>query len=585
MSLLKNQIGSKNKKVDNKITKHPEIVKKEKQLTEKQKELRKRKSTLKSLKTRLSNTREEIEDIGRKIQGTMQRLMAETIDLMQKIKALAEQLLSSENISNEDKQGLKMIVDDLNEAEMLDEDAKEFREQYQKRQDGDFDFDENAKAKMRDLFEEFKVEPPQAEQRNIRSLFLKLSKEFHPDLADTDYKREKYHSLQQEINAAYKNNDIHRLLEIEEMNSQSGIDLSGKSFDKDDLDNLISSVERQITQINAQIDRTSQEIKNLRQSQYGEMLTQVKKAGREGMDLDDMTMEQEDNLENLRKLEAALVDSVKIDGISPLFQQVMEEMRPPSEDDFLEMLGMSDGGFGFFDDEEEKVENPKFPIGSSVKVLKKKRGKNNPQGRVGRVIDCYYAETDTSDDYFVAYTVQYDSVTLNELDDKAFAKLHSEIFLHEGEDFTESELESTEPRDTPQDAIYARDVRIFKLNFIFKSEEQKSRVEKVCFKDKNLSMLENWMNHLQQELSVPVKGRTLHHYFFVVDAGLKTTVQEISHISEEDQRIIARTKITGYPHLTYMPIDNFEYTGKDTKTYRLLYDFSTWHENFEEEYG
>ena len=264
------------------IAKSLEMLAREAKIKELQTGLKKRKSVLKSLKTRLKNTKTEIEDVQRNVQNIMFSKMSKMEGLRVKIGELALKMKENKHFSKADKKALDEMAKEFLGENIFGDQFDEIREAQRKAEEGDFDFDENFRAKMNDVFQEFQVAPEEKEQRNIRKVFIKLSRKFHPDLAENDTQAKEFHSIMQQINEAYKANDIHTLLEMEQLYLMEEFDFAASSITIDVLQQEIDRLQRDVDFINGQVDRTSLEIKQLRKSNMGSMLTGLKKADREG---------------------------------------------------------------------------------------------------------------------------------------------------------------------------------------------------------------------------------------------------------------------------------------------------------------
>lgn len=536
--------------MSNKITKHPDLIRKENKVKDLQKQLKKRKTTLKSLKTRLSNTKKEIEDISRTVQSQVMEKLTIIDKLRMEIADLARQLKKSKNISREDKEALAGMAEDLASEDILGEGYEEYKAHKEKLETGDFDFDEEQRAKMRDIFQQYQVKPPEEEQRNIRKIFLKLSQKFHPDRAKTKKEEASFHSLMQQINEAYQNNDIHTLLELERMYLTEELDFDHQSITMDVLEAAIQRLEKEIKFINNQINRTSAEIKNLRQSDMGQMLTAVNKAEREGEGLDEMDKHNSHVIEVFTKLRDGLKDSIEKDAISPiLLDLMMSDMggglgEDMDAEDLMSMMGMmADDEGDIFDIfgggfEEDTIENPTFPIDSSVRVSKNVKNifykKTNMKGWEGRVVNAYYDEEDEA-----VYVVEFDSITLKQMPDKLVKMAIDDLDEFEAHAFYEHQLEASQARDSEMDTFKAHKTILNRVQWQYLPKAQAERIQAVLLANLEYSDEDNWVVYLQQHLNFPFKAKTIG--FFEdrgIPAGLRCEVFHLKFFDEDAGHIV-----------------------------------------------
>jgi dimeric dUTPase (all-alpha-NTP-PPase superfamily) len=526
--------------MDNKITKSPEMLVREAKIRELQGVLKKRKSVLKSLKTRLGNTQKEIEDTQRNIQNIMFDKMSKMEALRVEIAELAIKMKANKQFSKADKKALDEIASEFLDGSIFGEGFEEFQEKKRKMEDGDFDFDEDFKAKFNDVFEEFKVKPEEGELRDIRKVFIKLSRKFHPDLADNDVQAQEFHGIMQQINEAYKNNDIQMLLEMEQLYLMEEFDLMANSLTVDVLQQEIERLGRDIDFINNQVDRTSTEIKQLRVSDMGSMLSNVKKADKEGEGLDAMEAEMKRGIDLLEQIKFGFSDSIERGSISPVLLQMMNPFAglgggksPFDDDDDDEMSGLFGEMFSAMMDEDdddedyEENENPKFPLGSAVKVkaavkhpFDDKTSMKDWQGWVD------YAFFDEDGKPF--YTVNFDIKTM-----QSMPKELIEEGVDIGEDFQEydffeKDLVATTEREKPNDAFkFYRGLKIDVEWEALADGEALVLIKQILKADLNVEAEQNWINYLKSCMPFEAKGGGN----FELKRNKKVTVKAVDHLN------------------------------------------------------
>jgi len=598
------------------IAKSPEMLQKEAMIASLKKLLKKRKTVLKGMKTRLSNTQQSIDDTQRSIQSQVLSKMGELDNLRLELIELAKELEKNENIPEEEKEQLLQMAEELTEEDLFGEGFNEYKAQQEAMENGEFEFEEEFRAKMNDAYAQFRVKPEEKEQRSIRNVFIKLSKKFHPDLASNPKETETFHSMMQQINEAYKNNDIQTLLELEQIHLIEEIDFSGKAITIDILDQEIKRFERDLDFINGQIDRLSIEIKDLRASNMGQMLTSMNKAEREGEGISTMVAELNNSIEQITTIRDGLKDSIKRGEISPILIKMMNpfagtplehldispDMSPedlmsqmmqkvmsgdvdPNEmlNSMVGMIGddnpMGGGIFDMFGDDDdddedisEDIDDPDFPIDSHVRITKavshpylKKLKMRNWEGTVLRA---YYDEEDKE-----AYDILLDAHSLKQI------PLHIiESMAMDDEDIRYYKLYRNQLASTKGKGSFQEDFTTFRtlthrFKWGFLEDDHAERIKNAMLAHPNLSDVENWMKYLLPRFQFPFNVETLG----ILGPQEKLKVIDFAFV-DEDYGIIMNIK-QGRSKGTY-PLADMEITGSsDSINAQLIEDYLLWSED------
>jgi len=512
------------------LAKSPEVLQKEAEIAALEKALKKKKTTLKSLKTRLKNTRERITEMQRGGQVQLVNRMEDLDNLRIEIAQLAEELKSVKGMSKQDKAELGEMAESMS-REGFGEEFDAYKEQMERMRSGDFDFDEEFAERMRDMFEPFRVEPDEKEKKNIRKVFLNLSKKFHPDKAKDAEQAEEYHSVMQKINESYQNNDIETLLEMERLYLREEPDFDGVAM-ADILQQKIDYLNREIAFITNQTERTSGEIKGLRESDLGKMLTQIDRAERHGEGMDTMIEHLDVSINIFTKLRDALKDSIEKGEMSPKINDLMMEMMkvgmaeeanplaggPPESIeemmelmeqmgvDLSEIMGEGDEGGSLFDifgeDEYESNPNPKFPEDSSVRVIKSVKSpilqKVNMKDWEGRVINAYI-----DDDGEEVYEIAFDSITINAMSEKYIKEAVDEVESFGQYIFYEHQLEASQARDTFDETIATYRTKYHSYTWEYLDDAEALALKEIMLAQPHRTDHQNWMDYLNQNIRFP----------------------------------------------------------------------------------
>ena len=597
------------------ISKSPEVLKQEALIKKLQAQLKKKKSTLKGLKTRLENSKKEIEEVQFKASTQMVGIMERMDEVRREIAVLSEKMKKIKGLSREDQHALEEMTEAFTQEDMFGEGFQEFQRKKAEQMEGNFDFEENARAKIRDLFEGLQVKPDEQEQKDIRKVFVKLANKFHPDRARTKKEELEFHEMQQKLNDAYQSGDIQTLLDMERMYLLEELDLSeAKAYTVDVLQQAVLKLEKETSFIENQISRCKSEIKNLRNSEFGSMLTDLKKAKKEGYGFDEQMVEMEEALQILIKVRDALKDSVEEGKISASFMEMamggmggpmsgfpgLEEDTSPeqleemmrelfgksgpmngmdkniSPEKLEEMMGAVFGSNSgdFFDkvnaEAERAYADAKYKTEQTVRItkaishpaLKKVKLKNF----VGRVLDVNYTNGNQ-----LEYLISLDSVSLKQLPKEVF-----EISDDLGIDFQDVEvlekaLAPCEPRDTEEDNIGTFRSFFHQYKWRHLEPAQSKRLQKILLTHPEKNDEYNWREYLSKAVKYPFTAYTTG----MVDGQVnkEMTVSGILGYND-DFGFIADIKIgkkTGQ-----FPLFDLQAKDKKSPVYHLLNDFCEW---------
>ncbi len=313
-----------------KVAKGNILLQKEAELQDLLKEYKKISRNLKSNKTRLKNDREKAADIQRKVGGVLDEHHRKLYQLRDELIEAAEKVRKSKKVSKQEKKEMGFMIDDIKQMMPSDEDfakmAEEFAEQWEQEE------------YERRLFEKFHKKPSGEELKSIRSVYIKLSKLFHPDLAKSEAELERFNALMIKINDAYESGDIAELLQIQKNLADYESDSLEMPTEEDSaisyIQSKINKKANELKLLKGQLLRTRQELKELRNSEAGEMLAEYKRFAKVKMDMyEQMKLEMNDHLEMLEMIVKNLNEFAKTGELSEEFQRAM---MVPDIDYFME---------------------------------------------------------------------------------------------------------------------------------------------------------------------------------------------------------------------------------------------------------
>ncbi len=563
--------------------------------------LKEKNIVLKSAKTTLQNTKNEIDQAQRYVGTKVFHKMEEVDNRRLEVIELAKQFSQSNNISAGDKEQFQLMVEDLSNQEGGFGDGFAAYKQT-KAQQADFDFEENHRATMNDIFQQFQIKPAEEEQNDINKIFIKLSQKLDADL--TKNEAEQSHVIMEKLKGAYQNNDIQTLLEIE----QNYISET-QTPTADTLQKEINRLNRDLNLINHQIDRTSSETQTLRDSEIGQMTDSLNQEEKDAEGFSVMERDLEAMMIQMNTLKEGLVDSIKRDEVSP----ILMEMNQPNIDEALAQMGMpmdmfddntkgkmqemmlkmqkgelnpqemlndllgGGGGMDMFgglfgneeaeEEEEDVFENAKFPLSSSVKIIGDYKNPHlerlNMNGWVGRIVDAY------SEDGIV-YEVELDSISMKKLPDSIIA-----VLVEEGQDFQnyhvkESDLEKAEERDLSQQTFALYRELFHQHNWSYLPSADAQRMKKILLQEPEVTDIQNWTNYFQNNLSFPFETQFQEE---TSNEELIVTVTGIAGTHEDHGIIMTLEGNSRYPSY---PLSEMEVIDENSKNYSIVEDYLEW---------
>ncbi|WP_243902450.1 DUF3891 family protein [Aetokthonos hydrillicola] len=128
---------------------------------------------------------------------------------------------------------------------------------------------------------EFSSAPRTEASKKVRQIFLRLAEIFHPDKV-SDTSTQAYHTeIMKEINKAYQEGDLARLLEIER---QHQVGESIESNSENDLSRKCTQLEQENQFLATQYENLKRDLAQVKHTPEGGMVANCRKAKRQGID-------------------------------------------------------------------------------------------------------------------------------------------------------------------------------------------------------------------------------------------------------------------------------------------------------------
>jgi predicted DNA binding CopG/RHH family protein len=188
------------------------------------------------------------------------------------------------------------------------------------------------------------------ESRKIRQTFLRLAEIFHPDKVKDNETQMSHTEIMKEINKAYQEGDLARLLEIERK-YEVGESIDNNS--EDDLTRRCKNIEQQNEILKTQYENLKRELRLAKNTPEGTMVADYKKAAKQGIDAVELMIE---TIESQTKIVVEIRDFVKDfkdkkisikeflagpQSLRSMQEEMMEELMERMMEEFGDMINFN----------------------------------------------------------------------------------------------------------------------------------------------------------------------------------------------------------------------------------------------------
>ncbi len=242
---------------------------------------------IKRKRTELDNFVEQIRSLATEIFHRGNSCFKKQGDLDREIHTLFTEIFTTRTFGKKTKKKIEEIYRTLQFAEIIspkfcnldgDTDPDELLETDQQ-EDGFF------RPPQEHRHQHQEIESPSATRtdasRKIRQTFLRLAEIFHPDKVADRSTQTHYTEIMKEVNKAYREGDLARLLEIEQ---QHHMGESIESNSEDDLARKCTRIEQENKFLKTQYKTLKKELAGVKKSSEGVMVSDYRKVARKGID-------------------------------------------------------------------------------------------------------------------------------------------------------------------------------------------------------------------------------------------------------------------------------------------------------------
>jgi hypothetical protein len=265
---------------------------------------------IKKKRTELNNFVEKMRSLATEVFHRVNPNMKTMAELDTEIHALFTEILTTRKLGKKTQKKIESLYRSLQMEGIIsykpidEDDDEELDELFEENE-----FQENHQRRRQFWESERDSESPSGgrtdESRKIRQTFLRLAEIFHPDKVKDNETQMSHTEIMKEINKAYQEGDLARLLEIERQ-YEVGEAIDNNS--EDDLSRRCKNIEQHNQILKTQYEKLKQELKLAKNTPEGSMVADYKKAAKQGFDPIELMLE---TIQSQTKIVAEIRDFVK----------------------------------------------------------------------------------------------------------------------------------------------------------------------------------------------------------------------------------------------------------------------------------
>ena len=258
-------------------------------------------------RTKLENLNESIQEIGIEIAQRSAPLRQKVLELDTQIHDVFNEIFKGRKLGKKSRKDIESVYYHLQADGIISpKHSPTGGDKFEAEDYGDEDDWRSHEENSDQQFTRDVSKPDRDELKKIRQIFLRLADTFHPDKVTNEADREYCTEVMKEINIAYKNGDLARLLAIEKQQELGEIINRDSS---DDLTRQCAKVESDNNFLKNQLDNLKQQFKLTKKTQQGEITTVFQKITKKGGDpIGEALREIEAQIEIVEQLHQFVVD-------------------------------------------------------------------------------------------------------------------------------------------------------------------------------------------------------------------------------------------------------------------------------------
>ncbi|MDP5016546.1 MAG: J domain-containing protein [Dolichospermum sp.] len=313
---------------------------------------------IKKKRTELNNFVEKMRSLATEVFHRVSPNMKTMAELDAEIHALFAEILTTRKMGKQTQKNIQSLYRSLQMGGIIsykpiDDDEEDDDEELDELFEND-DSEENHQRRRQFWEAEGDSESPTVartdESRKVRQTFLRLAEIFHPDKVKDNETQMTHTEIMKEINKAYQEGDLARLLEIERK-YEVGETIDNNS--EDDLSRKCKNIEQHNQILKNQYEKLKQELRLAKNTPEGSMVADYKKAAKQGVDCIEVMLE---TMQNQTKIVAEIRDFVKDfkdkkmtikeflagpESLRSMQEEMMEELMEKMMEEFGDMMNFN----------------------------------------------------------------------------------------------------------------------------------------------------------------------------------------------------------------------------------------------------
>lgn len=261
---------------------------------------------IESNRSKLHKLNDSIKDVGIAIAQRVAPFRQKILELDRQIHEVFKEIFAGRKLGKKSRKDIESVyyhlqADGLISPQQLPSSAKVEDDD----SDEESEWRGNAGRSHQEVMEDI-ARPDRDDLKKIRQLFLRLADRFHPDKVTDEVEKAFRTEVMKEINLAYQNGDLARLLEIEK---QQELEALIDRDSSDDLTRHCAKVESENSFLKEQLATLKQQLKLTKKTQQGEMTAVFKKITKYGGDpIGEALFEIEAHVEVVEQLHKFVLD-------------------------------------------------------------------------------------------------------------------------------------------------------------------------------------------------------------------------------------------------------------------------------------
>lgn len=243
---------------------------------------------IKRKRTELNNYVEQMRSVATEIHNKCTPCLKKLAAIDREIHSLFDEIFSKKKLGKKSKKNIQQVYLNLQFSGVIspkidNSEEIDLDQMFDEEQNHDFFHppqESNEQTQETDRQQEAESVNKTSGTRKIRQIFLRLAEIFHPDKVTDDETQMRHTEIMKEINKAYQEGDLARLLEIEQQYQKLEYI---ESKDSDDLTRRCSNLEQENEFLKTQYDDLKRELRMIKNTPEGAIVSDYRKAVRQGI--------------------------------------------------------------------------------------------------------------------------------------------------------------------------------------------------------------------------------------------------------------------------------------------------------------